>query len=136
MNRIHSYLPTILCHLNGLWEHHCLRKLNYNVRIVSNKYVPFKELINTSTNQQEYGIKVRNNVSGALTLTRATPDEAKVSRNQWVTAFYIFTAIMTEQIPKLTPGLMKYGSIITGMADRGMDWRYMMRNFANLITKL
>ena len=31
---------------------------------------------------------------------------------------------MTEKIPKLSPGLMKYGSIITGMADRGMDWRY------------
>ena len=97
---------------------------NTKLRIVSNKYVPFRELINTSTNQQEYGIKVRNNVSGALTLTRATPDEAKVSRDQWVTAFYTFTAIMTEKFPKLSPGLMKYGSIITGMADRGMDWRY------------
>ena len=75
---------------------------------------------------QRLTLEVRPNGNQDSTLSLIKPSRSKdiMSIDQWVAAFTIYEAVLTESSPHLAPGIFKHISDITEMARRfgGLAW--------------
>jgi len=68
----------------------------------------------------------------ALSLAPNPRRQTVQSIEQWVSAFQVFVATYSENVPQDTPALMKYGSIIRELATLGANWKFYDENFRSI----
>ena len=85
-------------------------------QIWANEFIDFALLLKSNisnTDDDQYTIKFETK-KGGTAFSGACSKCKEEHSDQWTSAFQIYVAIYTERVPKDTPALMKYGSVIRG----------------------
>lgn len=81
--------------------------------------------------EERYTLKVETTKGGQPSVVLAPNTKKRASRNidQWMSAFQTYVAIYAKRIPRDTPALMKYASVVQELALLGRNWRVYDENF-------
>ena len=98
-------------------------------QIWANEFINFSLLLKSNisnTDDDQYTIKFETKKGGQPSVVLAPNAKRNTlhSIDQWTSAFQIYVAIYTERVPKDTPALMKYGSVIRELATLGANWKF------------
>ena len=101
-------------------------------QIWPNEYVDFTVLLNNSFTQadEHYTLRVEKGEGGKLALTLPPNHKRQTvqSIEQWVSAFQVFVAIYSGNIPRDTSALMKCGSVLRELTTLGANWKFYDEN--------
>lgn len=84
--------------------------------IVSNKYVDFSELLKHKKSEEKFNY-IAEEKDGNLQFVRKKTGKQISNLTQWQDAFYIYAGIYCQRHPHQAPNLMKYGQIISQLAQ-------------------
>lgn len=102
-------------------------------KIWTNEFIQFGSLLTSSLNQDRYSVcsTPSSNPSNQprLTLEPCEPSKKIHSFLQWLSAFNICVAILSERFPNETPRLMKYSEIIRDISAKPGDWYFYDKQF-------
>ena len=102
-------------------------------KIWANEFIEFGSLLTSSINQDRYSVCLTpsSNPSNQPRLTLEPCQSSKKIHKflQWLSAFNICVAILSERFPNETPRLMKYSEIILDISTKPGDWYFYDKQF-------
>ncbi len=101
-------------------------------KILQEEYIELGTLLVTPSYNDKYHLTLQPAKEGStqsFALEPATRPKRITSIDMWLHAFHVFVGVYTGRYPQEAQGLMKYGSTIQDLADRGHNWRFYDENF-------
>ena len=96
-------------------------------QIWGNEYVDFAVIFHNSTSDDDqYTFRVQNRKGGQPTfsLEQSIKKQPIHTIDQWTAAFQAFVAVYSKHFSSETAQLMKYGTTVRDLAERGANWKF------------